>query len=54
MIKAQAIISEIFYENYDKPFLIVQTVATHNSDIFLRPKKVSLFWEMSLCVRFFK
>ena len=24
------------------------TVPTHNSDIFVRPKKVSLFWEMSL------
>ena len=28
--------------------VILHNVPTHNSDIFVRPKKVSLFWEMSV------
>ena len=30
------------------PVIKIYTVSTHNRDIFVRPKKVSLFWEISL------
>ena len=30
------------------PLVTINTVHTHNSDLFVRPKNMSLFWEISL------